>query len=173
MPHESKKWHYILPSAGAESREIWNSWHLLSQQKEDSAIVFQKFKDHIISTSNKRLMQLELAALVQKENGPVDNFECQLKAKAALYLFADDTKDDHLTFQLIEQIWSQGPWWKLIAKGNDLTFDAAVKCVQDLQAAKQNTSSFSQIRPQTIDAVHKEQVQVPKFQSNEALLCNL
>ena len=140
---ESKKWHYILLSAGPKGRELWEAWKLSSAEKSDSSKVFKKFKDHLVGTPNKWVARVELAALNQRDNESIDEFVCRLRAKCSECMFTNDS-DEHLTFQLIRGLKSVDIRRKLIAKGNDLKIDVALKCAIEHEATVHNTESFSQ-----------------------------
>ena len=65
---EKKKWHYVLLSSGSRGRELWHNWSLSQAEKEDSEVVFKKFKEYMIGTPNKWVMRLEMSSLVQKDS---------------------------------------------------------------------------------------------------------
>lgn len=139
---EAKKWHYILLSAGTKGREIWETWQLSAAQKADASEIFKKFEEHLIGTPNKWVSRLELAAITQHQNESIDDFACRLKSKAKSCKF-EVGNDDQITFQLIKGVKSVDIQRKLIAKGNDLILDAALKCAIECEATQHNALSFS------------------------------
>jgi hypothetical protein len=64
---EYKKWHYLLLSAGSKGCELWESWKISESDRKVSANVFNKFKEHLISTPNKWVSRLNFASLHQNE----------------------------------------------------------------------------------------------------------
>lgn len=150
---EKKKWHYILLSAGPKGRELWDAWKLSNTDKEDSSKVFKKFGDHLVGTPNKWVARLEMTALNQRDNESIEDFMCRLRAKCGECMYEHDC-DDHLIFQLIRGLKSIDIRRKLIAKGNGLKLDDAMKCAVEYEATVQNTQTFSQQNPQ-IDFLRK------------------
>ena len=141
---DKDKWHYLLLSSDEKGHELWRVWGLNDAQKEDPAVVFKKFEDHMVGTLNKWVMRLELSALEQKQGESIDNFVCRLKAKAGQCKFSDNTiRDEQITFQLIKGILWTDERKHLIKKGNALTLEDAIKSAQTYQATMENTSSFS------------------------------
>ena len=142
---DSKKYHYIILSAGHKGHELWKTWMLSEEDRKKPELVFDKFKEHMIGTVNKWVMRLELSMIMQKENEPVEDFVCRLKTKASMCKFRDtSTRDEQITFQLIKGIRWPEERKNLIKKGNGLSLSEAINSVQSFQATMQSNNSFSQ-----------------------------
>jgi len=137
-----KQWHYMLLSSGPKGRELWNTWALTADQKKDPNFIFTKFEKHLIGKPNKWVARLELSSVNQSDGEAIDDFICRLKAKAAQCAFAPGQQDEAITFQLIRGISWPDARRTLIAKGNDLKLDDAVKVAQEYQATSKNMQNF-------------------------------
>ncbi len=157
------QWHYIKLSAGTQVKDLWDSWQLTEEQKENPDDVFQKFSDHLVGTQNKWVMRLELSALAQSESESVEDFVCRLQAKAKSCAFTPEQRDEQVTFQLIKGIKWTDARRRLISKGNNLTAANAIKLAQEYQATLTDSSSFEKTK---IGAVARHSRQRSKSRSN-------
>ena len=134
---------YLLLWLGQEGIDIFNTWELDENQKNDPQVVMAKYEKHFEPKSNFRLNRFNLQKFKQLPNESVDEFMTRCKIQAKRCKFTATECAERLIEQLVIGTKIKKVQEILLAKDETLTLDKAMDIARTKEATIQHMEELT------------------------------
>lgn len=133
---------YLLLWLGQEGINIFQTWNLPQEKKDDHKEIFKKFETHFQPKVNYRLNRFQLQKLKQLPTENVDDFMTKCRIQADKCKFSPEELNNRLIEQLITGTAHKKVQEKLLNEDEKLTLDGELNTARTYEATKAHMEAF-------------------------------